>query len=1534
MLTVYRLGEKVSSMQLFLAKELIFRLFLSLHFFCILIKSQFNLYDTWQAAAEDNPLQFDCLYVYKQRNATVASNLDFLVTEINQYCLRPSGTIERSVDKNISHHREDFTFIELRRLNITTEQLLLWSASIDLAEQYQHYLNHPITSPLLNQTFFNCTQSRFGSHCQYSFVVGEVTTLSEILEAVRYAQWNFTDPHKVTNLTCYVHLKCDRGGPPMCLDWREVCDGRIDCLDGGLDEAHCFELEINECDEKQFRCANGLCVAEEYWIARAFDAVCGRRSCPLKRPFSCGNGQCVEDFDSCYNRRDLLLMQSVNAQGNLSYECWIAMTCLTKIIDAIDPTLCKQAFASSNLATYLQSCESLVQYPTIPILSGHVHFLYNTTVHRNLDGQWISSPDYVCYDETLCEFLTPTFRNGSSTCRYGYEMGFGENIAYDSWVSLIRSITPYFRGCLVRHVNRSYLQHSSVYACENSSKLISKHRIVDGVSDCHMNDDERQYNLSCSMNNTHRFECAQEDKCRSPFFWQETCSFQKLKDILFNEICDDVLQVSPETIDAKNHTDETECNHWPCNNQYTRCNTIHNCPNGEDEENCTASTCNSPSILCVDPYNYTLTCLSAYRINDYRIDCLGAMDEPQACEKPDTYSESFGWFRCWNTTICLRIWYLCDGIQHCPFGDDEKFCGNHRDICPKPQLVYQKSVESALCRLGRIEKIYFSLKSSLISPASIYESDTHIEKRLTKRDITVNDIDAEHIDSAWGWRCNDGIYALTSSLNNEVNYKCFCPPTHYGDQCQYQNQRIAIEMGFWLSDRNIMYSIVITLINDDERQEIHSHEQFILTATQYCGEIFMTDLLYATRPKNDTTKYSLRIDVFNKVSLAYIASWHFSIRFLFLPVTSLIPALNMPSHRVLHLSNCPVECHNGECFEYMNEKKFFCRCRPGWSGVRCQIPANCNDCSSESICVGQINNRSICVCPLGKFGPRCLLTYSCPPIFCMNNGRCIVLNPTFDSSSYTCVCPEPFGGSRCEREKARLVIHFNDMVLPSYLLAHIITVNEYQPPIQKVMFKKFMMLQQTVTLYVLEDFHMVFIDIAGHYYMIVLQQFKHPYLAIEVDATQRCIPIKELLDSTMMAWPRIRQVKYYHMLCQTHPDLQCFLDQLYMCLCTLERHANCFQFNSTSNLTCRDVTYCLNGGQCFQDNQVCPLDTLCICTDCYFGDRCQFYVKGIGLTLDDILRYQIRSNTTLRDQPISVKMSAIITMIMFVIGLINNILSFITFHSSESRQVGCGVYLLASSITSLLTIIMFTVKFWFLILTQINAFVSRSVLHGGCKSIEPLLKLMLYTDSWFNACVAVERAVTVFKGVNFSKSQSKRIARWIVTLLPIFIMISMIHEPLYRELFDDKEENRIWCVAMYPPSIQSYNTIILCFHFITPFFCNLFSALFIIFVAARHRAKSRTELSYREHLREQFTEHKQLIISPIILVVLSIPRILISLFSTCVKSSRNPWLYLSGYFISFIPSVVIFIAFVLPSNLYKKQFKDSFISWRQRFSRI
>lgn len=295
-------------------------------------------------------------------------------------------------------------------------------------------------------------------------------------------------------------------------------------------------------------------------------------------------------------------------------------------------------------------------------------------------------------------------------------------------------------------------------------------------------------------------------------------------------------------------------------------------------------------------------------------------------------------------------------------------------------------------------------------------------------------------------------------------------------------------------------------------------------------------------------------------------------------------------------------------------------------------------------------------------------------------------------------------------------------------------------------------------------------------------------------------------------------------------------------------------------------------------------------------------------------------------------------MIKFCIGLINSIFCFITFRNSTLLDNGCGMYILALSITSILTICMLAVKCWFVILTHMNiAFIDLSTLRGGCISIEFVLKCFLYLDTWLNACVAMERTILVFKEVHFNKAQSKRVARWVILILPFIIAATLIHDPLNRHLIEYNEEKTkwtlkperyTWCLTRFSPWVQSYNTIILFFHLLGPFTINLFSAVCIILRTARQRSIAQKRIKYQEHLREQFSQHKQLIISPLILVVLASPRLVTSLLSECFDANHYSWLFLSGYFISFIPSILVFIVFVIPSDLYWKTFQKSLVRCR------
>jgi hypothetical protein len=211
-----------------------------------------------------------------------------------------------------------------------------------------------------------------------------------------------------------------------------------------------------------------------------------------------------------------------------------------------------------------------------------------------------------------------------------------------------------------------------------------------------------------------------------------------------------------------------------------------------------------------------------------------------------------------------------------------------------------------------------------------------------------------------------------------------------------------------------------------------------------------------------------------------------------------------------------------------------------------------------------------------------------------------------------------------------------------------------------------------------------------------------------------------------------------------------------------------------------------------------------------------------------------------------------------------------------------------------------------------------------------LVRSLLAITDWLNACVAIERALTVIQGLNFNKNRSKRVARWVIISVVLVTFLSIIHDPVHRRLIDELEEERTWCIVQYPTKIAILNSAINIIHFIIPFSINLISAIVIIIAAARSSFAAHKQLTYKQHLWKQFQQHKQILLSPLILILLALPRLIISFVSGCMKSARNPWLFLAAYFISFIPTLLHFVVFVLPSAMYRKQLRDVFRRIRQR----
>ncbi|CAF2685168.1 unnamed protein product [Rotaria sp. Silwood2] len=99
-----------------------------------------------------------------------------------------------------------------------------------------------------------CTFPRFDPMCQYemNYYYPNQSSLYDIIN-----EYYNSYPYNPTTLTCYIHLQCNRGPFSLCINWREICDGRVDSINGKFDEEHYWQLEINECHSNENRCTNG-----------------------------------------------------------------------------------------------------------------------------------------------------------------------------------------------------------------------------------------------------------------------------------------------------------------------------------------------------------------------------------------------------------------------------------------------------------------------------------------------------------------------------------------------------------------------------------------------------------------------------------------------------------------------------------------------------------------------------------------------------------------------------------------------------------------------------------------------------------------------------------------------------------------------------------------------------------------------------------------------------------------------------------------------------------------------------------------------------------------------------------------------------------------------------------------------------------------------------------------------------------------------------------------------------------------------------
>ena len=95
------------------------------------------------------------------------------------------------------------------------------------------------------------------------------------------------------------------------------------------------------------------------------------------------------------------------------------------------------------------------------------------------------------------------------------------------------------------------------------------------------------------------------------------------------------------------------------------------------------------------------------------------------------------------------------------------------------------------------------------------------------------------------------------------------------------------------------------------------------------------------------------------------------------------------------------------------------------------------------------------------------------------------------------------------------------------------------------------------------------------------------------------------------------------------------------------------------------------------------------------------------------------------------------------------------------------------------------------------------------------------------------------------------------------------------------------------------------FHFFGPLVSNSVSSL--VLKSRQQLNNVHTDRRLGNVFREQIRQHKHLLTGPVTLTILTIAHLIIIFMSKCMQSANDSWLFLIGYFISFIPSILTFV---------------------------
>lgn len=1105
----------------------------------------------------------------------------------------------------------------------------------------------------------------------------------------------------------------------------------------------------------------------------------------------------------------------------------------------------------------------------------------------------------------------------------------------DSFWNLPKHVDELLQNC------QNWICHQHQYQCQ-TGQCIPLDWVCDGQWDCADASDEEPM-LAIHQWSPHNEQLTGLNKTR------ERC-LQNYLNLSFSEFCDTTKEfpcLRSNVSDPLN----VEKNR-PCIPYSKIGDEIEDCYNAYDEKNTFESQDGTMWGFSIRCGNYSAKYLHACQ--DAALECAAIFCPYQHyqlsnCQKP---TDAF----CIKDNRCVPGG-RCNRRPDCSYGEDEYWCA--------PNYYLEQHIHRVTKQTSDNHPIFYQQTY----PSFKFATETF---PILPHPLLLNSIRiTRNSNMKYSFLCNKGVTVI-----NVDNVTCFCPPSYFGDKCQFFSDRITIvthlRLTTWtsLSTTNSIESLTMpTLfkikVNFLFNGTIIDHYEFysnpIVEMHKYIKHKFY--LLYSrsthmllhkqTRFYNRTDiennhPYSVHFDLYalynNQNTPITLGSWYYPIYFDFLPSFRLATILRFPSW-FTNSSLDPCVNHtcnqNSTCQPIFNQNNsYFCSCKSGFHGKDCSKYEDiCTSyCSPHSLCrpddhsMISATKKPFCICPLGYFGPRCYLKFQqCNSNPCLNNGSCIYNYVSYGGDSFVCHCSKFFYGDRCQRTKMIIQVRLNTSIINKSL--HASTVQYYDVE-QKTL--KFLLRHQEVTkgfqsyIYYAHGLEIApalcilkaYYDLNEPKYFIIYIQPNRSLINIS-STPENCPKASTLLEKSKcnfiqitysIVWlyldnfSKIPNIFKYHQICRNDNERLCFYDNVYLCICQSDHYrVDCFLHNTEID----HCTKCFSNGKCVQGDIHDDNNFICLCPKCSQGDLCEFNLQAFGFTLDSLLI----------DYSKQVKIIYLsMIFLLFIIGLFNNLCSFATFKRPTPRKVGVGNYLLLVTCFNQMSLLCLLIKVIQITFGIINI--------ESCQTVSYLFPVFTRLTYWLTSWITIHRLLFILFPTSVTlKNPRLAIVTSITTALCLFVM--HIHEIIYCTTIRHRSTNSLICVTNFDTHLISiYNRVSTLIHYLLPFFIQIIAITVLIVLAARSRNKATGgKEAFRQVLTKQFRTQKELYITPIIIILSSLPQTIFTFSLACTQLTIwHRHLLLIAYILSYGPQILGFILYVLPSSTYKKEFSKTLLS--------